>query len=293
MSVYLQPEDDGLPMRSAGPWAKAKLDYLARYIDVFETAMREKWAVRHYVDLFAGPGKNRVRDSREILLGSPLLALTTRYPFTGYFFVDLLPENANALQRRCSASPERHRVTIFTGDCNAIIDEIVAQIRQTDQKRQRAGLWTSLNLAFLDPKGLELQWATVAKLASVSRMDLIITYPQGGLNRYMRQAFESNTWTAVDHFFGGREWRDIYAQYRRRQLRGIHRHLIDFYREKLQTLGYQQVIEDTETGYEPLIRNAQTRAPMYRLVFASKHPLGHDFWEKITRRDVAGQLRMF
>jgi len=43
MEDYLFPVDDGLPMRSAGLWAKAKLDYLARYIGVFETSMRQRW----------------------------------------------------------------------------------------------------------------------------------------------------------------------------------------------------------------------------------------------------------
>jgi len=90
MQRYLEPQDDGLLTRSSGSWAVSKLDYLARYIDVFETSMRQKWAIRNYIDLMAGPGKDRVRDSGAILLGSPLLALVTRYPFTGYFFVDLI-----------------------------------------------------------------------------------------------------------------------------------------------------------------------------------------------------------
>jgi hypothetical protein len=58
---YLVPEDDGLPMRESGPWAQEKLDYLKRYIDVFETSMRQKWASRNYVDLLSGPGKIRIR----------------------------------------------------------------------------------------------------------------------------------------------------------------------------------------------------------------------------------------
>ena len=43
----------------------------------------------------------------------------------------------------------------------------------------------------------------------------------------------------------------------------------------------------------PLMRNAKHRAPLYRLLFASKHPLGHDFWGAITRRDVHGQQLLF
>jgi three-Cys-motif partner protein len=285
MQAYLQPQGDGLLMRKTGAWAAVKLDYLARYIDVFETSMRRKWPVRYYVDLLAGPGKNVIRDSGTILLGSPLLALTTTYPFTGYFFVELSDENTKALQQRCAASPNSHLVDIHTGDCNDLVNDIVAHIKQDD--------WHSLNLAFLDPEGMELRWETVAKLATVQRMDLIINYPQYGLNLNMRQAFETTGQTRVDDFFGGQKWRKIYQDWQKgRAPPGLHRRLIDFYRERLQDLGYTEVLRDDQVGDEPLIRNARRRAPLYRLLFASKHPLGHDFWHKVTRRDVHGQARL-
>ena len=286
MQAYLQPQDDGLLMRETGAWAEVKLDYLARYIDVFETSMRQKWPVRYYVDLLAGPGKNVVRDSDAILLGSPLLALTTTYPFTGYFFADLSDENTQALQQRCDASPNSHRVDIRTGDCNDLVNDIVAHIKQNDRH--------SLNLAFLDPEGMELRWETVTKLATVRRIDLMINYPQGGLNRSMPQAFETERQTSVDRFFGDRAWREIYQDCQSRgSLLGIHRRLIDFYKERLQDWGYTEVLRDDEVGDEPLVRNARRRAPLYRLLFASKHPLGHDFWHKVMRRDVHGQARLF
>jgi len=272
-------------MRETGAWAAVKLDYLARYINVFETSMRQKWPVRYYVDLLAGPGKNIIRESGTILLGSPLLALTTTYPFTGYFFADLSDENTKALQQRCAASPHSQRVDIRTGDCNDLVNDTVAHIKQDD--------WHSLNLAFLDPAGMELRWETVAKLATVRRMDLIINYPQGGLNRYMRQAFETEGQTSVDEFFGDRAWRRIYQDWQNSGAPlGPHRQLIDFYKERLQELGYTEVLRDDQVGDEPLIRNARRRAPLYRLLFASKHSLGHDFWHKVTRRDVHGQARL-
>ena len=286
MRAYLEAEDDGLPMREAGAWAAEKLDYLARYIDVFETSMRQKWHIRYYVDLLAGPGKNVVRDSGTVLLGSPLLALTTTHPFTGYFFVDLSDENTQTLRQRCDASPNAHCVDIRTGDCNDLVDDVVARIKQDE--------WRSLNLAFLDPEGMELRWETVAKLASVRRMDLIVNYPQGGLNRYMRQAFEADDQTCVDDFFGDQAWREIYQDWRIRGAgRRLHRQLIDFYRERLQKLGYTDFRQVDQGGSEPIIRNVKRRAPLYRLLFASKHLLGHDFWDKVTRKDVYGQTRLF
>jgi len=110
---YLQAVPDGLYTLPAGAWAAEKLDYLSRYIDIFETSMRKKWSQRNYIDLFAGPGKNVVKDTTEVFLGSPLLALTTRFPFTGYYFSNNDPIQIEALKQRCSASPQCDTLNIY------------------------------------------------------------------------------------------------------------------------------------------------------------------------------------
>lgn len=285
MCAYLEPREDGLPMRGAGQWALEKLDYLKRYIDVFETSMRGKWRIRNYVDILAGPGKNRIRETGTVVLGSPLLALTTTHPFTGYYFIDADPENIAALRARCDASSSRERVHIYQGDCNVLVDDIVIELRRNEKY--------SLNLSFLDPEGLELRWDTVAKLASIQRMDLIINYPEGGLNRLMGKVYESADETPVDRFFGTDAWRQIYADWRSMPRGSIHGQLIDLYRSQLGGLGYQEIRSGDEIGLEPLMRNVKRKAPLYRLLFASKHPLGRKFWREITRRDLYGQGRLF
>jgi three-Cys-motif partner protein len=288
MQAYLEAEDDGLVMRSSGPWALKKLDYLRRYVDTFITSMRDKpWRAMHYIDLFAGPGKCSVRDSNETYLGSPLIALKATYPFTRYYFADLQSDNIFALRKRCSASPLAGRVRYFVGDSNQVIHKITEQISEIDQEFLR-GQWPSLNLAFLDPAGIDLHWETVETLAQINRMDLVIHYPQMGLSRSMPLVFESPEDSKVDSFFGGREWREIYRKWQNRT--GLHRKLIDHYKEKLRNLGYIEVLRGDEP--EPLMRNKKRKAPLYRLIFASKHPLGHDFWRAVTSRDVYGQRRL-
>jgi three-Cys-motif partner protein len=291
MQAYPEPRDDGLPMRLSGSWVAEKLDYLERYVQTFVTSMRDKpWRGMHYIDLFAGPGKCCVTETGNIHLGSPLIALKAAYPFTGYFFVDLEPDSIAALHQRCSVSQVCDRVQYFVGDSNRVVQEIVEHISTLDREFT-PGRWSSLNLAFLDPQGLDLDWHTVVSLARLNRMDLIIHYPQMGLERYMPQAFNSEEQTKVDLFFGRRDWREIYKEWRDKS--GLHRQLIDYYKTRLRELGYQEALQDDETGDEPLIRNAKKRTPLYRLLFASKHPLGHDFWHKVTRRNVHGQARLF
>lgn len=286
MPDYLEPRDDALPMRPSGPWAIEKLDYLARYISVFSTSMCHKpWRGIHYIDLFAGPGKCRSK-AGEFFLGSPLIALKAAHPFTHYYFADLEKDNIVALQQRCSVSPCQDRIQYYVGDSNAIVDEIVGHVSAIDREFLRRR-WSSLNLAFLVPSGLDLYWNTVRTLARLNRMDLIIHYPQMGLARYMPKAFESRDQNRVDLFFGSRKWRDIYRQWH--DTRHLHTQLMNHYKERLQGLGYTEVLRGDQTGYEPVMRNVKRRAPLYRLLFASKHPLGHDFWRKVTQRDVYGQ----
>ncbi|MBN1979044.1 MAG: three-Cys-motif partner protein TcmP [Anaerolineae bacterium] len=249
----------------------------------FETSMRKKWTRRHYIDLFAGPGKCVCRKTGTVYLGSPLLALTTKYPFTDYVFVDSDPENIVALQERGEALSASARIQFIVDDANRVAEEIVQRLHRAP----------SLNLAFLDPDGLEeLRWKTVATLAKIERLDLIIHYSQMGLTRTMPQAYESEGETIVDSFFGDREWRKIYGEYCRKEESFLHRQLMDHYKSKLKELGYKETYRDDEVGAEPLMRN-EKNAPLYRLLFASKHPLGLKFWEKVISRDAHGQRRLF
>jgi three-Cys-motif partner protein len=284
-NLYLLPVEDGLLTRESGRWAEEKLDYLKRYIDVFATSMRKKWRKRNYIDLFAGPGKCKCRETNKVLLGSPILAITANYPFTNYIFVDSNKENTDALNKRIQASNQILNSRILNDNANEVINNIVDNYISDD----------SLNLAFLDPEGLELCWRTVEKL-SRKRVDMIIHYPQMGITRYMPNAVTSKENTSIDYFFGDRKWRDIYRKYKSNEQIFIHRKLMDYYMKKLRQLGYQDTQFDKDLGIqiftEPSMKNVRN-APLYRLIFASKNKLGKKFWGEITKRDVHGQKRLF
>lgn len=291
----LETEDDGLVMRPCGEWTAEKLDYLERYVGMFTAAMRGRpWRALNYIDLFSGPGKCRISGSGKVLPGSPLIALGTRYPFSHCYYGDIDPSNIRALQQRLSGlQGADSRTTCIVGDANRIVHDVVQSVLMDDQARS-PGQWRSLNLAFLDPEAFELCWDTVVALSQI-RCDLIIYYPQSALHRNLRQFVESDRNTVADTFFGGPEWREVV---RKAWLAGppsvaVHRQLMDLYKDKLSALGYGEVLRDDETGDQPLIRNAANNAPLYRLLFASKSPLGNSFWHKVTRRDLHGQRRLF
>lgn len=290
MDKYFLPEDDGLPTRVFGTWTTEKLDYVRRYVYMFETSMKEKpWRQRSYIDLYAGTGKYRAEENGNVYLGSPLLALTTEYPFTHYYFVEADANSLKTLEQRCQSVSQNIR--FYTGDANLRVNEIVNEISSVD-KQKIPNQWCSLNLAFLDPDGLELEWKTIETLAKVNKMDLIIYYSQFGLNLNLKNCYQTKSETTIDRFFGDDQWRRIFEKWKLKDsIVGIHTDLIDYYKSKLHALGYIDVVEP-ETGVEPLMRTSKTKAPLYRLLFASKNKLGHDFWKKVTRKDVWGQARL-
>src|SRR5690606_12524657 len=103
------------------------------------------------------------------VLGSPLLALTASNSANHFFFNEMDTALIDALRTRIG---DDKRVTCFNKDANIVVDEISRAIKSIKP--------TSLNIAFLDPEGLELRWVTVHKLAQIPRTDLIINFSTQG-----------------------------------------------------------------------------------------------------------------
>lgn len=288
MQQYVRPDEDGLPMRAAGDWTEEKLDYLGRYVDMFVTSMRKRWRVLCYIDLFAGPGKLRLTKGRgggQVILGSPLRILQHRYAFNHYFLVEKDTACHAALQARVQASNRAARVRCLLGDANMLVEEVLDEIGVAEP-------WpdASLSLAFLDPEGLELHWQTVAALARKRRMDLVIYYPQSGLDRTLDNP---SVGEKISRWIGTTEWQQVYEEAR---CSGVspHSKLVELYCHQLAGLGYK--VERAHCGevteQTPAIHHSVTRAPLYRLLFASKCSLGQQFWTKVLLRDPSGQRRL-
>ena len=256
---------DGLLLRCVGVWSKAKHYYLTKYINTFTTSMRKKWGGQlYYIDLFAGPGRCLTRDTEEEIDGSPLVALNAPYPFAGYFFAELNEEVLDVLTERCKNHLNYNRVKFYSGDCNLVIDDIMNNI----PKR-------SLSLAFVDPTGLHFKFSTLQKLAQ-RKVDLIITFPEGSIKRNIKK-FMIEPHSPLDDVIGDSGWRQF----------NTGREIIEYYRKKLASLSYQEV----KLGEEIAIRSTDKNLPLYFLLFASKNPLGHKFWQEITKIDHVGQRR--
>jgi len=269
----LEPGDDGLPVQDVGIWAVDKHDYLQRYIEASSGPRGSFLRPRNdyppagagFVDLFAGPGRARVRETGEYINGSPIVALEhTRQPFTKVVAVDLDPENVAALKSRTAKYGARAEVIL--GDWNTVIEDAISRLPEY-----------GLNLALVDPYGLEpLRFETLQKLACVRRMDLIIHFPIADMKRNITNVKADEYAGFIDRFLG------MHAEIK--HLSDIPR-LIDLLRIQLKPYGYEQ-----EQVRSVAVCNSK-KTPLYYLVYVSKHPKGSEIWKSLTRN--SGKQRGF
>lgn len=265
--------NDGLITRDSGLWVKEKLYYLERYLDIFSVGMKKKWPEKlYYIDLFAGPGKCRIRETNEEVDGSPLIAL--RFDFAKYFFFEGNDTCLEALQSRTrDRAPDKwEKVKIIPGDSNETIK--AAQL-PTD----------GLGVAFIDPTGIsQIPFETIRALTAGRQIDLIINFSEGmGIRMNLHQYTQSDE-SALTRFMGSARWRLRYEQ----SLTTFDQVCAEIAREYLANLG--------SLGYlavdsEKIPVKAGQNALLYYLLFASKHPKGNEFWRKIALIDPHGQRR--
>lgn len=261
------PKDDGLLIPEVGEWSKDKHFFLMHYVNAFTTAMKGKqWSGLHYIDLFAGAGIERLKTSKKLDWGSPLIAAQVRYQFTRLHLCERDKEKFNALQSRI----KRYRpdTQLLNGDSNKKIYDILEEIPAR-----------SLSVAFLDPYGLHLDFKTLKALAQ-KRVDLILFFPDHlDVLRNWETYYWDNLSSPLDTCLGkGANWREILEQCPRDQIVEKLRYL---YEQQLRTLGY------TEFEYERISRN--DGHPLYRLIFCAQHTVASKIWRGISRKKPDGQ----
>lgn len=274
MSDDLIQADDGLPARASGDWAQEKLYYVAKLMEIFATGQKHRWPLRAYIDLMAGPGLCKLREGGEQFDGSPLLALRTKTPFTHAIFVELNEEAAAALTTRTAGDTLRPRPTIITGNCNAA--EVIQAIRTHIPGN-------ALTLAFIDMLGLDVTYLTLRALTRDRKIDLAITLQLQDLARNLPAALEAGQDSRITAFLGVSDW-----PARLRPVPPGERvsAFVDLYLEQLRTLGYLHVHQRRAP-----MKNSKN-APLYRLLLASKHPRGAEFFAKIERIEYDGQRQL-
>jgi three-Cys-motif partner protein len=251
--------------RIVGPWTKDKLKIIHDYLPAYLTATTRA-IDRIYVDAFAGPGRNVIRGTQEVIDGSPLIAMkataSNGSKFTRLFFIESDPSCVEELKELTS---QDSRCEVIEGDVNQQLPSLMHRINRR-----------APTFVLLDTAGIEPNWTTVAAIAPW-QVELLINFPLG--MSILRNLDSLKTVS----YFGTQECLPILRGSSTRRTRL----LLDLYRENLKSLGFQYATE-----LERLIKTPSNKR-LYYLTFASKVNIGKRIMDAVFNQpDSAGQQRL-
>jgi three-Cys-motif partner protein len=273
-------QDDGLPTRIVKHWTEDKLYFWHGYIHITSVAMANnpKWqGGLVYVDLFGGPGVCTLHgESGRRVPGSPLIAACAPKPFRKVIVCEKNRELADACEKRLARTPFSQRCVLLRGDCNEMAGEIAAMIPPA-----------SLTIAFIDPTGLHAKFDTIRTITAGKQVDLLVLFADAyDIVRNVEKYYRPDRNSKLDQVLGpDSNWRSAWDALDNQGSNNARCLFAEIYRRQLaKHLGYVSFDEQTM---------CHARGPLYRLVYASKHEMGLDFWRKATKKYAGGQKRLF
>jgi len=158
--IKIQPE----VYNEFNEWTPLKLVFLNYALDVCTIIINKYFDNKYYVDLFAGSGINKMKNKKDFLIGSPLIAtLRYRNKFTKLFFCESDLSLFDSLKERLDYFKEQKLLT-FSKNCNECLDDIIREINK-DQ---------GYSFFFIDPHCMEFDWGSMKKVLNL-RSDIVFT----------------------------------------------------------------------------------------------------------------------
>src|SRR5699024_3266412 len=124
----IEAENDNFKIPEVRTWSIKKWRLMGAYCDIFTTAMGNIWDQLVYIDLFAGAGFARIKDTDRIYYSSPLIAMSTPIKFDKYILCEKDPKLFNALKKRVNAFFPELNVDFIKGDSNEKVKLIKEKI---------------------------------------------------------------------------------------------------------------------------------------------------------------------
>lgn len=273
-----------------GQWTEDKLKqlqkYLHAYLTIFKRNKKASWFQTMYVDAFAGTGNRSYEDTSEAAsiplfpdeadvkgfqAGSVRIALDIEPGFDHYLFIEQNPTYAQELEQLREEFPKKHHhIRVVPGDANQVLIDWCAH---TNWQTHRA-------VVFLDPYGMQVEWATLEALASTRAVDLWILFPLGqGINRLLTKKAppEGALADKLTRTFGTSEWREAFYRSpgqqtmfdieERNEKVATFESIAAFFVERLKQI-FSGVAENSRSLYN------SKNVPIYLLCFASANPKG-------------------
>ena len=251
---------------------RRKYQLLRLYVQLFSASMRTKWDCRVYLDLFAGPGRARIKGTTKIVAASPLIALDIEPAFDQYIFCEKKKEKIDALQTRVRRDYPEAKAVFQPGDANELVAEVLEKIPQHTRG------FKVLSFCFVDPYNLgDLSFDTIDRLSHrfIDFLVLIATDMDASRNVSIYELPGNAT---VERFLGVPEWRTEWEEAKAKG-ESFSSYLMDRFSKQMEARRYIRApIEETK-----LVRSTEKNLPLYRLALFSRHELGKKFWEQAKK----------
>jgi three-Cys-motif partner protein len=263
-------ENDGLTCNDVGLWTEEKHRLVAYYAALFSAGMKDKWEKRIYIELYAGAGYSRIRDTERIIAGSPIQALTLKVPFDRYIFCEQDPEKLEALRIRVKRHAPSADVAFIPEGCDINVDQIFAAIPQ-HSKNQKV-----LSLCFVDPNDIGIKFSTLQTLAK-KYVDFIVL-----LALYMdalraEQNYIKNP-VKIDQLLGTTTWLDRWTAAKQKGSE-FPRFLAEEFAASMATMEY---IPPPFYSMRKIFFY-EKNFPLYALGLFSRHSLAYTLWGKALK----------
>lgn len=119
----------------------------------------------YFVDLFAGSGINRVKGTKDFIIGSPLIAaLNYGKTYSGMYFCDSNTNYSEALDLRM-ATLNNTKLYVKKGTYEQFLPEIISKVNQS-------GVYS---LFFIDPHSTEFSWDSMKQVLEI-RSDILFNF---------------------------------------------------------------------------------------------------------------------
>lgn len=261
-----------------GQWTEIKLNIIRQYSAAYARILHSQPRIRtfDYIDAYAGAGKHISRTSGLEIQGSPAIALNVAPPFSHYHFIDLDGDKADSLRQLAG---EREEVTIYQGDCNAILlEEVFPRCRYENYCRA---------LCLLDPYGLNPKWEVLKTAGGMRSIEVFMNFMimDANMNILLKDPDKVPA-AQIDRmreFWGDDSWRD--AAYKKEPTlfgewdqKASNDDLVSAYRQRLQiAAGFTYVPE-------PIPMRNSKGSIIYYLFFASHNRIGYKIAKAILDR---------
>lgn len=271
----IEVSSDGLHTPTVRQWSLEKYKLVGSYCDIFTSGMKNKWDQLAYIDLFAGAGYAKIKETGKIYRNSALLAMSIPHPFSKYILCEQDPERFEALEARVKRDFGHLNYELIKGDSNKNVSKVIKAI-PTFKKGN-----TLLPFCFVDPYSLNLNFATIQSLGKGLMDFLILQALHMDANRNFDSYIKDEN-TRIAEYLGLVDWRELFEKDGIKYRKDFVKFLADRYQEQMNHLGYQKA------KHWHQIRSNEKNLPLYYLSFFSKNPRGIDFFKKVQER-VNGQ----